>query len=347
MSGGLGFSLASLTTAGLDTLSSKNMLAWGWRVPFLLGLPLGVEVYWLQMVAEESPEFLDANAKRVPIDAQGLDCADEGRGSLNGEVDVRPFDGKPIQQSQLPFYNAVQVYGSKLVFASGLIAAHAVCVYTLSTWVPLYASALAPEWVRQTNTGFKHAHVITATIMFFHAVILSPLAGLLVDVVGTRKVLFSGMGLSAVAYPAVLFGIGAHAPTLSTVVASQILLSVLGSLAGAGTVVLLSETFDRAELRYSAVSLVYNVPVAVFGGSLNLLATAMYDASGSTLPVGAYVGGMCAVACLCLGMLSCEKASERQNRNQEQQPQKAPSSSSSKTKDGSKKQGWCAGLVRR
>ncbi len=40
-------------------LSQEQMLSWGWRIPFLLGLVSGVAAYFLRKVAEESRMFLD------------------------------------------------------------------------------------------------------------------------------------------------------------------------------------------------------------------------------------------------------------------------------------------------
>ena len=39
-------------------LSPDAMLAWGWRVPFLLALPLGLIALWLRLSMEETPSFI-------------------------------------------------------------------------------------------------------------------------------------------------------------------------------------------------------------------------------------------------------------------------------------------------
>lgn len=39
-------------------LSAEAMLAWGWRVPFLLALPLGLIALWLRLSMEETPSFI-------------------------------------------------------------------------------------------------------------------------------------------------------------------------------------------------------------------------------------------------------------------------------------------------
>ncbi|WP_308298934.1 MFS transporter [Streptomyces sp. GESEQ-35] len=56
----LGTLFAALLTA---VLSTSSMEAWGWRLPFLLALPLGVVGLLVRRLADESPEFAEAEAK--------------------------------------------------------------------------------------------------------------------------------------------------------------------------------------------------------------------------------------------------------------------------------------------
>ncbi|MEV2213900.1 MFS transporter [Streptomyces sp. NPDC050997] len=56
----LGTLFAALLTA---VLSTSSMEAWGWRLPFLLALPLGVVGLLVRRLADESPEFTEAEEK--------------------------------------------------------------------------------------------------------------------------------------------------------------------------------------------------------------------------------------------------------------------------------------------
>ena len=50
--------LASLTVALLNaTLGSTAMQAWGWRIPFLVAIPLGVVGLWIRSRLEDTPRF--------------------------------------------------------------------------------------------------------------------------------------------------------------------------------------------------------------------------------------------------------------------------------------------------
>lgn len=46
--------LAASLTAGLGT---DTMVAWGWRIPFLVALPMGLAALWVRISAGESPEY--------------------------------------------------------------------------------------------------------------------------------------------------------------------------------------------------------------------------------------------------------------------------------------------------
>ena len=51
-------------------LSPEQMLSWGWRIPFFIALPLGVIALWLRVQMEETPAFIQQQAKPVvKIDA--------------------------------------------------------------------------------------------------------------------------------------------------------------------------------------------------------------------------------------------------------------------------------------
>ena len=66
-----GLLLGALVVLGLSaTLGPATMLAWGWRVPFLLALPLGVIGLYLRSRLGETPEFVARPTEEVtaPVD---------------------------------------------------------------------------------------------------------------------------------------------------------------------------------------------------------------------------------------------------------------------------------------
>ncbi|MFG2966702.1 MFS transporter [Streptomyces sp. NPDC048288] len=71
----LGLLAGAGLAAGLATaLTEAQLGSWGWRLPFLLALPLGLLALWLRVGLEETPEFREpaAASVRVPAGAIGL-----------------------------------------------------------------------------------------------------------------------------------------------------------------------------------------------------------------------------------------------------------------------------------
>jgi MFS family permease len=69
-----GNALAGLTFVAVGMLAKDDLLAWGWRIPFLLSLLLlGLGVY-IRAKVSETPVFLAANAKRPPLKLPALEA---------------------------------------------------------------------------------------------------------------------------------------------------------------------------------------------------------------------------------------------------------------------------------
>ncbi|HTV27442.1 MAG TPA: MFS transporter, partial [Xanthobacteraceae bacterium] len=64
--------LAALVATGFGallsgTMSAENLQAWGWRLPFALGLLIGPVGYYIRNNMEETPEFRAVTPARAPI----------------------------------------------------------------------------------------------------------------------------------------------------------------------------------------------------------------------------------------------------------------------------------------
>jgi MHS family proline/betaine transporter-like MFS transporter len=65
---GLAAVLASLFGVGLTTmLTPEQVSAWGWRVPYFFGLPIGPIGFYIRRHAEETSDFLEAKPTRAPV----------------------------------------------------------------------------------------------------------------------------------------------------------------------------------------------------------------------------------------------------------------------------------------
>ncbi len=59
---------AGIAALSASLLSGPEMESWGWRIPFLLALPLGVLCLYMRLSVEDSPEYVAAKAEHKSTD---------------------------------------------------------------------------------------------------------------------------------------------------------------------------------------------------------------------------------------------------------------------------------------
>ncbi|MET4166845.1 MULTISPECIES: MFS transporter [Gordonia] len=159
-----GFALAAIVVATTSALTSEaQMDSWGWRVPFVAGLPLLLLCLWLRTRIEDSPEFTKTAERR--------------------ELPKAPLRellrSQPIQVLQV----------------LGLGIAQNATGYMVLTYIGIHL-------VREGGYSQTAVTWTAAGVIVFVAACM-PIAGLLVDRFGSRPVLIAGLLTAAtLAYPA-------------------------------------------------------------------------------------------------------------------------------------------------
>ncbi|MFF3070376.1 MFS transporter [Kitasatospora sp. NPDC057936] len=144
------------------TLTAKELHAWGWRVPFLLGAVFALVVFWLRRRLPETDAFTKETAGR----------AEGARGTLRGLWEHR----------------------RQAVLVMALTLGGTVAYYTYTTYLTKYliGSAGLPK-----NT----ATLVSFTALAVFAAV-QPLAGLLSDRIGRRPLLITfAIGCTVGTYP--------------------------------------------------------------------------------------------------------------------------------------------------
>ena len=232
-----------------STLSDEAFLAWGWRVGFWLSVVIVVVGYYIRTRVSDAPIFQEAKAE--------------------------------LEQ------NAAAGYGVKEVFkryprgvftAMGLRFGENIMYYMVVTFSITY---MATQLKMDTSTilGLMLiAHVIHA--------ILVPLVGRFTDTRGRRPVYGTGVILMMIwgvaAFP--LFNTANHAIILSTIVLGL----AVHALMYAGQPAIMAEMFPT-RMRYSGVSLGYQVTSIVAGSMAPIIATWLLKVYGSWVPVAGYI----------------------------------------------------------
>ena len=150
----LGSAVATLLQ---DVLSTEQLHAWGWRLPFLGGLLVGVVGWQMRRGTQETPEF------------------------------VRLQDAGQIEQR--PALEALREMPLRVLQVAGIVLLFGVGIYTLFVWMPTYLTHFVKPPV-------PHALLINTLCMVL-LIATMPIAGLLADRLGYKSFLRSGRSRQA------------------------------------------------------------------------------------------------------------------------------------------------------
>jgi MHS family proline/betaine transporter-like MFS transporter len=155
----LGSAVATLLQ---DVLSTEQLHAWGWRLPFLGGLLVGVVGWQMRRGTQETPEF------------------------------VRLQDAGQIEQR--PALEALREMPLRVLQVAGIVLLFGVGIYTLFVWMPTYLTHFVKPPV-------PHALLINTLCMVL-LIATMPIAGLLADRVGYKSILAIGaLATGILVYP--------------------------------------------------------------------------------------------------------------------------------------------------
>jgi MHS family proline/betaine transporter-like MFS transporter len=254
-SAAVGTLMGSLVAAGLSQMMSPEFFAvWGWRIPFVVGLMIGLVGMYIRTQLDESPHYEEAKAK----------------GKLSKTPLRTAFKQYPVEMLQavgiyltvtVPFYVLVVFFNS---FTSKILG------YSVSDSLLMNSSAML---------------MLMATI---------PFSGYYCDKVGRKPILIAGaIGFAVFSYPIFLFlTTGGFWGALFAQVAFALLVGIFTGPIPA----VLVEMFPTS-IRYTGMSLAYNVSATVFGGTAPIVSTWLVKETGNKAIVAFYIM-LCAVITL-------------------------------------------------
>ncbi|CAM5358496.1 MFS transporter OS=Streptomyces tendae OX=1932 GN=F3L20_25205 PE=4 SV=1 [Streptomyces tendae] len=147
--------LAGAGTAALTSwvFQGPNLESWGWRIPFLLALPLSLVGMWLRRHIGETPEFVRATE-----------------------------DGADVVKA--PIREALRSQWRPILVFCGISITLAILSYTWVTFYPEYLSGTLglPRWMGLASNAISIAVLIP----------MLPLAGILSDRIGRKPMLIAG-----------------------------------------------------------------------------------------------------------------------------------------------------------
>ncbi|GAB3272227.1 MFS transporter [Arthrobacter pigmenti] len=237
------------------TLTNDQFLSWGWRVAFWLSAVIVLIGWYIRTKVSDAPIFLEAR----------------------NEVESGTKQG----------YGVVEVfrrYPRGVFTAMGLRFAENILYYLVVTFSITYLSVIV-----QTDTSRILLLLLVAHAIHFCVV---PFIGKLTDSVGRRPVYMTGAALGGV------WGFVAF-PMMDTGNDFIILAAIIFGLIAQGFMYapqpsIMAEMFPT-RMRYSGVSLGYQVTSIVAGSIAPIIATTLLERFDSSVPVALYLLGACAI----------------------------------------------------
>lgn len=190
--------------------------------------------------------------------------------------------------SNLPISDTLKHHWKDVLLTAGVKAIETAPFYMFATFVIMYAKNML---------NMPENPVLTAiTIGTLGSILVIPITGKLADRIGTRKVFVGGT-------VAVMLFITPFFMLLSTRSIFLLTIAVLIGFAIWSVITAVLGTMFveiyKPEIRYTGVTLGYQLGAAVFGGTVPLLSTFLINTFHSWVPVSIYIIGLGGLALIC------------------------------------------------
>ncbi|MFC8349276.1 MFS transporter [Streptomyces sp. NPDC057280] len=240
--------------------------AWGWRIPFLIGLFVLALAWYIHAKVEETPEFRAAE---------------------------RALAEQEKAEQSSPLRTILRDHLGTVLLAGGSFAVNTATFYILITGVLDYTTR---------ELGMRKSAVLTVSLcVSLTQLILIPAAAALSDRYGRIRVYTVGaIGIAAWAIPLfLLIDTGSLLwLAVATFVASCFLSIMYGPQAA-----LFAELFTP-EMRYTGASLGYQIAAVAGGGLAPFLMVLLLEATGTSMAVSGYLIALSAVALISIKVLA-------------------------------------------
>ncbi|MFT4185610.1 MAG: MFS transporter [Micrococcaceae bacterium] len=262
---GLGLLGGALTAAIISLFMSEQTLnSWGWRIPFLITLPLGLIALYLRLKLEESPDFEKTAAKET-------EPANPSREASSGEV------------------------AKAILMGIGRLMGWSAAGYTFLVVMPGYLQ-------NSVGTSFRQALIATVVANLGFVATILP-AGIYSDKIGRKPVMITGtIAITILAIPLMKVLQNTNGSLFTKSLAVFVAGACVGLIAGPGPA-MLAEMFPTS-VRYTGLGLAYSLSNAVFSGSAGLIITSLISATNNEDIPAYYVMITCIISFFALRTIS-------------------------------------------
>jgi MFS family permease len=265
-----GLILSLLAFSAVTRLPEADLMSWGWRLPFLASALLLVVGLAIRLGVSESPEFLADKA-----------LAEDQR-------------AKAVVKEQAPVIEVLKTSWRPLLLCIGANTLGIAGVYFTNTFMIAYSTQ---------QLGLPRSLILEC--LFFVAIIqfcIQPLAAWIAEKIGaTRFLCIMTILAMASPYPMFVLVSTAEAPLIIAGIALAVVCMASFYAVIAGYV---SGMFDT-RVRYTAISLAYQICGALAGGLTPLIGTWLaHEYAGQWWPMAVFYSLIAALSLVCVLALS-------------------------------------------
>lgn len=246
-----GFLVGAGLVVLLSTLLGESTFhQWGWRIPFIFALPLGIIGLYLRHALEETPAFQQHT--------------DSTNSQQNSDSDT---------SATMSFKQIFSKYWKSLLVCVGLVIVTNVTYYMLLTYMPSYLS-------HNLNYPTDHGVLIIIAIMI-GMLFVQPVIGLISDKIGRKPFIVGGsLGLLVLSYPAFAM---INSDVIGLIFLGLLILAVLLNCFTGVMASILPAIFPTS-IRYSALAISFNISVLIAGATPTAAAWLVEESGNLYMP---------------------------------------------------------------
>ncbi|NYD53676.1 MFS transporter [Microbacterium pseudoresistens] len=250
-----GASVVALTTWIVEaTAGETGMLDFGWRIPFLVAIPLGAVAIWFRLKIPETPAYEAEQAAGLTTENENDPLARHG------------------------IIGIFRHHWREVLIAIALVAATNTAGYALTSYMPTYLE-------KEVGVTNLMAALATVPVLVLMSACL-PFIGRLSDRIG-RKPVYAIAVVSTIVLMVPAFAVMQIGEEWAVMIAlAMVAIPVAFYVAISASA--LPALFPTAS-RFGAMAIAYNVAVSLFGGTTPLFSQALIELTGNTFMPAFYI----------------------------------------------------------
>ncbi len=241
---------------------AEFVLSWGWRIPFLLALPLGWITNYIRVHLQDSPVY-----EKMAAEAE------------HGEK----------TQTNTPVRDVIFKYPKTTLICFGSAMLNAIGFYAVLTFMPSYLETVVKY------DSVSATQITNIVLLSYIALIFA--SGWISDHFGRKRMLIvAAIGFIVFTVPCYML---LNSQDFFLILASELFMALLLCINDGTLASYLSEQYPT-EVRFTGFAFTFNLANAIFGGSCSAISLMLVNSTGNELAPGFYFIAIAVIALIAI-----------------------------------------------